>query len=54
MEDNQMKGHVVGRSVLEFPSSERAKGWLHSPKYREIRKMRHRTPRLNMILLENA
>jgi uncharacterized protein (DUF1330 family) len=38
--------------VLEFESSERAREWLNSEEYREPRKMRHRTARTNMILVE--
>ena len=37
--------------VLEFESTERAKEWL---KCREPRKMRHRTARTNMILVEGV
>jgi uncharacterized protein (DUF1330 family) len=38
--------------VLEFDSMERAKEWLTCEEYREPRKMRHRTARTNMILVE--
>jgi uncharacterized protein (DUF1330 family) len=38
--------------VLEFESAQRAKDWLNSEEYREPRKMRHRTARTNMILVE--
>jgi uncharacterized protein (DUF1330 family) len=38
--------------VLEFRSAERAKAWLNSEEYCEPRKMRHRTARTNMILVE--
>jgi len=38
--------------VLEFESAERAKEWLNCEEYREPRKMRHRTARTNMILVE--
>jgi len=38
--------------VLEFRSAQRAKAWLNSEEYREPRKMRHRTARTNMILVE--
>jgi uncharacterized protein (DUF1330 family) len=38
--------------VLEFESAERAKQWLNSEEYREPRKMRHRTAKTNMILVE--
>ena len=40
--------------VLKFPSVARAKEWLECAEYREPRKMRHRTARTNMILLEGA
>ena len=40
--------------VLEFKSAERAKAWLNSEEYREPRKMRHRTARTNMILVEGT
>ena len=38
--------------VLEFESAQRAKEWLNCEEYREPRKMRHRTARANMILVE--
>ena len=38
--------------VLQFESMQRAKDWLHSEEYREPRKMRHRTAKTNMILVE--
>ena len=38
--------------VLEFPTAGRAKEWLNCEEYREPRKMRHRTARTNMILVE--
>jgi uncharacterized protein (DUF1330 family) len=38
--------------VLEFESAQRAKDWLNSEEYQEPRKMRHRTARTNMILVE--
>ena len=38
--------------VLEFTSMARAKEWLNCEEYREPRKMRHRTARTNMILVE--
>ena len=38
--------------VLEFESTDRAKEWLNCEEYREPRKMRHRTARANMILVE--
>jgi uncharacterized protein (DUF1330 family) len=38
--------------VLQFDSPQHAKDWLNSEEYREPRKMRHRTARTNMILIE--
>ena len=38
--------------VLEFESTQRARDWLNSEEYRKPRKMRHRTARTNMILVE--
>ena len=38
--------------VLEFESAERAREWLNCEEYREPRKMRHRTAKTNMILVE--
>jgi uncharacterized protein (DUF1330 family) len=38
--------------VLQFDSLQHAKDWLNSEEYREPRKMRHRTARTNMILVE--
>jgi uncharacterized protein (DUF1330 family) len=40
--------------VLKFESAARAKEWLNSEEYREPRKMRHRTAKTNMILVEGA
>jgi uncharacterized protein (DUF1330 family) len=40
--------------VLQFESAQRAKDWLNSDEYREPRKMRHRTARTNMILVEGV
>ena len=40
--------------LLEFPSTERAKEWLHSEEYREPRKLRQRTAKTNMILVEGV
>ena len=38
--------------ILQFESSERAKAWLNSPEYSEVKKMRHATTRSNMIVTE--
>jgi uncharacterized protein (DUF1330 family) len=40
--------------VLQFDSPQHAKDWLNSEEYREPRKMRHRTARTNMILVEGV
>ena len=40
--------------VLEFPTMERAKEWLNCEEYREPRKMRHRTAKTNMIVVEGV
>ena len=40
--------------VLQFESMERAKEWLNCEEYREPRKMRHRTAKANMILVEGV
>lgn len=40
--------------VLEFESMERAKEWLNCEEYREPRKMRHRTAKTNMIVVEGT
>jgi len=38
--------------VLQFDSMDRAKAWLNSPDYHEPRKMRHRTAKTKMIVVE--
>ena len=40
--------------ILEFASMDRAKKWLNCEEYREPRKMRHRTAKTNMILVEGV
>ena len=40
--------------ILEFESMQRAKEWLNCEEYREPRKMRHRTAKTNMILVEGV
>ena len=40
--------------ILEFESMQRAKEWLNCEEYREPRKMRHRTAKTKMILVEGA
>ena len=38
--------------VLRFDSMQRAKDWLNCEEYREPRKMRHRTAKTKMIIVE--
>ena len=40
--------------VLEFESVHRAKEWLNCEAYREPRKMRHRTAKTKMIVVEGV
>jgi uncharacterized protein (DUF1330 family) len=40
--------------VLQFDSMERAKEWLNCEEYREPRKMRHRTAKTKMIIVEGV
>jgi len=40
--------------ILQFESMQRAKEWLNCEEYREPRKMRHRTAKTNMILVEGV
>jgi uncharacterized protein (DUF1330 family) len=40
--------------ILEFESIQRAKEWLHCEEYSEPRKMRHRTAKTNMILVDGV
>jgi uncharacterized protein (DUF1330 family) len=40
--------------VLKFESIQRAREWLNCEEYREPRKMRHRTARTNMIVVEGV
>ena len=40
--------------LLEFESAQRAKEWLNCQEYREPRKMRHRTAKTNMIVVEGV
>jgi uncharacterized protein (DUF1330 family) len=40
--------------VLEFESMQRAKDWLNCEEYNEPRKMRHRTSKTNMLLVEGV
>jgi uncharacterized protein (DUF1330 family) len=38
--------------ILEFPTMERAKEWLNCEEYREPRKLRHKTAKTNMIVVQ--
>lgn len=38
--------------ILQFQNMERAKAWLNCPEYAEPRKMRHRTAKTRMIVVE--
>lgn len=38
--------------VLEFPSMDRARAWLHSPEYAPARALRHESARTDMVLVE--
>ena len=40
--------------ILEFKSMQRAKEWLNCEEYREPRKMRHRTAKTKMIVVESV
>ena len=40
--------------VLEFEAMQRAKDWLNCEEYSEPRKMRHRTAKTNMLLVDGA
>lgn len=40
--------------VLEFENTEWAKAWLNSPEYAGPRKMRHRTAKTRMIVVEGV
>jgi uncharacterized protein (DUF1330 family) len=40
--------------VLQFDNTDRAKAWLNSSEYTEPRKMRHRTAKARMILVEGV
>jgi uncharacterized protein (DUF1330 family) len=40
--------------VLQFENTDRAKAWLNSPEYAEPRKMRHRTAKARIIVVEGV
>jgi uncharacterized protein (DUF1330 family) len=51
-----LEGHWQPKRIviLEFRSMDLAKEWLQCEEYREPRKMRHRTAKTNMILVEGV
>jgi uncharacterized protein (DUF1330 family) len=38
--------------ILEFPTMDRAKEWLNCAEYAEPRKLRHKTAKTNMLVIE--
>lgn len=40
--------------ILEFESIERAKEWLNCEEYREPRKLRHKTAKTHMLVIEGV
>jgi uncharacterized protein (DUF1330 family) len=40
--------------ILEFPSTEKAKAWWHSPEYAPARALRHKYAITNMVLVEGV
>jgi len=40
--------------ILQFESMQHAKEWLHCEEYREPRKLRHRTAKTKMVLVEGV
>ena len=51
LEGNWKPNRIV---VLQFDSMQRAKEWLNCEEYREPRKMRHRTAKTKMIVVESV
>lgn len=49
LEGNWQPKRIV---ILEFPSMDRAKEWLNCEEYREPRKLRHKTAKTNMLLID--
>jgi uncharacterized protein (DUF1330 family) len=49
LEGNWQPKRIV---ILQFENVQRAKEWLNCPEYREPRKMRHRTAKTKMIVVE--
>lgn len=44
--------HAKRLVILEFPSMEQAKAWLHSPEYAPVRALRHQYAKTNMVVVE--
>ncbi len=40
--------------VLEFPTMEQAKRWYESPDYRELKALRFKTAKTNLVLVEGV
>jgi uncharacterized protein (DUF1330 family) len=40
--------------IMEFPSMGDARAWLDDPEYQALARIRHRTARTNMVLVEGA
>jgi uncharacterized protein (DUF1330 family) len=40
--------------ILEFESVGRAKQWLDSPEYCDIKQLRHQAAKTNMVVIEGA
>src|SRR5204863_6051949 len=40
--------------ILQFPTFDRAKAWLHSQEYAPARALRHRHARTNMVLVDGV
>ncbi len=51
MDGDWQPGRVV---VVEFDSAEHARGWLTSPEYLEIKKIRMRAARASVIIVEGV
>jgi uncharacterized protein (DUF1330 family) len=47
---NPVRRHVI----LEFESRERALEWYHSPQYRDVKAIRMRATRSNIVILSGA
>jgi uncharacterized protein (DUF1330 family) len=51
LEGEAPKGRIV---MIAFPSMERAQAWYHSPAYREIMPIRHRTATSRVFIVEGT